>query len=503
MAGWWMLGGAFLSFLGSRSASNAQDAQREEYDEFLDKQLELNQKQHDLNWQNIQDDYLFAQNSVDIAKQNNQLEIAWRESNDLQDWIWEDQTRIKDFNNQASAFNASVDQAATQMEYNALAAEIAGASEDRLAQDKLTALGFQNEKLIQNYRQSEELSQQDLSEADRRLSAISRGQDITGESLEFQLEAANKNAQMNAALLAANYGDKKAQEALKLQDTKIKGIQTLGKIQASGQTGRSARKQLQSQLASQGFLQTALYESMTRTDSRYHLDISNVAQTLEAQANKINISSKELANTVLTESEKAEQAKLTTSTKISHKLQQVDIAQNEMKKSVDSLADAYASQMDNIALQQYGQDMNALNNIIAAPVLAPEQPMPLDYPETIFQDPRNIYSLSSEDKIGDYTNATWHPETTTDDGVVIPAYMSIHGHSFEEGDPLPDVDPDGNVIGYDADADDYGKTNWQNRAIRDIPKPIKGHNTIQPGNSALTDALMIGGNAAINYGMAK
>lgn len=107
--------------------------------------------------------------------------------------------RIFDYNNQVEAFNASVGAYEEQLDYNALAAELAANDNTRKYNERLTEIGFKNEDRMMN--------------------------------LGF-----------NRRDLTQKIGGQRAALAQKAQGALLEGMQKQGQVLATGQTGRSARK---------------------------------------------------------------------------------------------------------------------------------------------------------------------------------------------------------------------------------------------------------------------
>ncbi len=186
-------------------------------------------------WQQLQNRNAYSRSVFDTKVLNDELirehknEIAERE------WLQKEEMRIFDFNQQIEAYNASVKSYEQQLDYNALAQHIAQQDNTRKYNERLTDIGFKNEERIMN--------------------------------LGLEQVAATHQMQKTKAGLTA-----------KAQETRLQGLQAEGKVLASGQTGRSARKNLQSVLAQQGAMQSLLVDQLTKEETGYQFAIDTASR---------------------------------------------------------------------------------------------------------------------------------------------------------------------------------------------------------------------------------
>jgi hypothetical protein len=187
-------------------------------------------------------DYTQIQNKVDYgldqfeANAFNQEQIRAAKNKAAQnEWAFEEKMRIFDYQNQVQAYNSSVQAFHKQLDYNALAAEIATNDNTRKYNERLTEIGFKNEDLLMT----------------------------TG----FQ-----------ARDLTRKLGDSKAEKAYNYQAVAIKGLAKQGKVRATGQAGRSARRNIQSILMEQGRAQGQLVDQITRDEAGYQFAMERMGK---------------------------------------------------------------------------------------------------------------------------------------------------------------------------------------------------------------------------------
>ena len=161
-----------------------------------------------------------------IKKWNEQASRDYKNETAKNDWIYREQMREFDYNNQIAAYNASVENYEKQMEFNSIAAEITSNDNTRKYNEQLVAIGFQKEELMNKFGW----------ETQQMTRALERG---------------------------------KAEKAFKGEDLKIAALQKAGQVRAGGGAGRSAAKMMQSVMADFGRNQQRLSDSITRDEGDY------------------------------------------------------------------------------------------------------------------------------------------------------------------------------------------------------------------------------------------
>ena len=142
------------------------------------------------------------------------------------DWIYREEMREFDYNNQIKAYNASLETFEKQMDYNNTAAELSSADHTRKYNEQLTSIGFKHEDLLMKH--------------------------------GFQQEAMTSDIQRKKALTAG-----------KLQELKLEGERKVGEVVNMGQAGRTAHKNVQSVMAQFASQQGALVDSIIRDEGDY------------------------------------------------------------------------------------------------------------------------------------------------------------------------------------------------------------------------------------------
>ena len=222
------------------------------------KQHEYDVKRWQYDWQQMQDDYAYQLDAWQIQVDNAEEQRQWKNEIATQEWVDKDRMRIFDYNNQVSAYNASVQSYETQLDYNNLALEITTNDNTRKYNEQQTQIGFQNEDLLMK-----------LDDA-----YTDTGVAVRGATADFKKAAAELGR--------------------KSDEIGQKTLQAKGKQLALGQTGRSARKGLQAILAQQGEQQNALVDLIQREESSYGLKFETITNNLTKTQNQTAFGQRQL-----------------------------------------------------------------------------------------------------------------------------------------------------------------------------------------------------------------
>ena len=206
-----------MGWFGNKHKTDKKNARRQfEYD--------VARREYDIK---IRDEkFDFAMDQHVIKKWNEQASRDYKNETAKNDWIYREQMREFDYNNQIAAYNASVENYEKQMEFNSVAAEITSNDNTRKYNEQLVAIGFQKEELMNKFGW----------ETQQMTRALERG---------------------------------KAEKAFKGEDLKIAALQKAGQVRAGGGAGRSAAKMMQSVMADFGRNQQRLSDSITRDEGDY------------------------------------------------------------------------------------------------------------------------------------------------------------------------------------------------------------------------------------------
>ena len=267
--------------------------------------------------------------------QDQERVAAWQQQIDMATY---------DYNNQVAARIASEEAVGKQLYYNELAEEIAINDSTRKYNERLTAIGFQNEDLQMKLYQTKQ--QQGLKKEGVGLKLA----DVIGKG-ELQKEG-----------LTIEHKGKKAELSQKAQELGIKSMKAAGQVAAMGQTGRTARKNMQAALAGFGQQQAILLDVLENSNSQYEQAFAGINQNYKATQGEINLAYKQIA------------------TDLTHAEMGTEKGQRELKESMKSAQDQHGADKSQIALQKFQGDMQAEASLAPEPSMPPQPKPPIDLP---------------------------------------------------------------------------------------------------------------------------
>ena len=194
--------------------------------EQIEAQYDYDTAKYQFDWDQMQKKYTHQKGMYDVQIWNAEQSRQYKNEVASQQWADKEKMRIFDYNNQVEAYNASKEAYAKQLDYNNLAAEISSSDNTRKYNERLTAIGFQNEELMLKH-----------SYATR--------------------------------IMAEEMKSNKSQAAFQGELNKIQLMQQKGKLLNMGQAGRTARKNMSAAFAGAAMKQQMLFDNITRQDTIY------------------------------------------------------------------------------------------------------------------------------------------------------------------------------------------------------------------------------------------
>ena len=260
-----------------------------------------NRAKWEFDWGQMQNAARYQLDQFYATKENEENKRAYDNQVATNEWLDKEAIRIYDYNNQVAAYNASVEAYETQKDYNQLAAEITTNDNTRKYNERLLEIGFKNEDLLMN--------------------------------LGFDKRAAKLDLDA-----------KKTAASGKMEDAKIEGLSQKGKILNMGQTGRSARKNLQAALAGQARVQSGLIDAVIKDEVGYAFTMEKLQKT-------------------------------------------ATLGQKQLRESMSSARAQYDADQTQVALQRWSADLAAEAKLAPSPTLAPQSSPPVTLPEPNFTLP--------------------------------------------------------------------------------------------------------------------
>lgn len=343
---------AALGFAGSQSQSNSQNKAAK-------KQYEYDKDVWEFNWEESQRQYDFNKESNQIARQNNENELGWREDTALNDWGYGMKIRDYEYLNDMTQYSVAESTYKAQLDLNSSAVASAMDLENR----------WFHEQMIQNIYADKDV-------------LMSLGQLTTQENLKYLQGTRDQNTAMaqemdstflQSEALNQQQRTERADSAFKSMDNMIAGLQAEGQARNAGNAGRSQAKAVQSAMANVGRNQAQIVDSITRSDAKYSLERRGMAQKLTQSLQSSNTEKKKLAeNRTLA----VGQAKQT-----------ANFNRDVLSKQLESAGMRTVTNREKILQDRYQADMDAFAKRMIEPTLSPDLPVPYQLPRTIFQDP--------------------------------------------------------------------------------------------------------------------
>ena len=115
------------------------------------KQHEYDIKYHEWEIKQRDEAFDFKTDQFVVDKWNADQVRNYKDETAKNDWIYREEMREFDYNNQVEAYNASLDSFERQMDYNNLAAELSSADHTRKYNEQLMSIGFKHEDLLMKH----------------------------------------------------------------------------------------------------------------------------------------------------------------------------------------------------------------------------------------------------------------------------------------------------------------------------------------------------------------
>ena len=258
-------------------------------------QKDYQEEKWKFDWQMLENRTNYQKAQHIAAQRNAEAIRQQKNATAMNEWVDKEKMRIFDYNNQIEAYNASVNAYEEQLDYNAVAAEIQASDNNRKYNEQLIEIGYKNEDRMMN--------------------------------LGFNKRDLNQKLQGATSEITS-----------KSQGAMLEGLQKQGQVLASGQTGRSARKNLQAVLAQQGSVQAGLAAQLTQEQTGYGFALE-----------KAELGSK--------------------------------FAGRQLKSSMESAKGQYDADQTTNLLQKYSADIQAESALAPTPKLPPRMSAPIDLPK--------------------------------------------------------------------------------------------------------------------------
>ena len=342
-----------LGFAGAQSQSKADDAAAAAAHKG-------NMNNWDYQWKESLREFDFQREGNNIARQNNENELSWREQTAVNDWTYGMQIRNYDHLNQQRQKAQSDITYENQLEINSQAVATAMDLENRWWHEEMISNIYQDKETLISFGQ---LSQQ------QNLQYLQgMRENYTNIAQEAERTALSSEA------LNQKQRSERADAAFQSLDNMVAGLQGEGTARNAGNAGKSQAKLVQSQLAALGRQQSQIVDTLTRSEAAYSLERRGMSQKLTQSFEQMRVRKNSLQENKNLAIRQADQTK--------------NFNREILGKQLESLGLRTIANREKILNDRYQADLEAFSKRMLEPTLAPDLPVPYQLPRTIYQDPR-------------------------------------------------------------------------------------------------------------------
>lgn len=248
--------GAGLNFFGASSAQSSANAAAR-----AAKRAQRKQIKTDWRYKNdqIQAQNKYNQESVEIARRNQDLEIAGLEQQAMDNWSYNMTIRDFDYNNQMQAYGVDKKNEQLQLGFNEAAFKFANQQQDNYLAEQKLQLDF----------------------ADLQVDT-----DWANGFLTYELQQQGLDIEQQAKRSSNNFS---------MEKEFIEGLKKEGLTRSKGQAGRTAAKNIQAAIAESGLVQAEIAESTFQAGRQYQNSSAQNAQNLEKLSDDLEITQRQIA----------------------------------------------------------------------------------------------------------------------------------------------------------------------------------------------------------------
>ena len=308
-------------------------------------------------WKMILEEWEISKETIDILERNTAKQIELYEAEQFRDWAAEEDLRFDDFRREAAAYNQSVEDLTTNLNFNDISANMAYQEEKNFMEDFHTSQRF--EAL------DDAISKQELI-ADKRASNLQ----LRADRLEFR-QALTSDITERIGLRRQQEAFR-AEQAFENQQDIIKGLQTIGNLKATGMAGRSARKAVQAASFDVGSRQAMRADALLNANSVFKNEMAKLSNRRYYSAKQYDV---------------ARKSHDITAARLDLKHQRLDLNTSKRAASLQSMLKANALRKDRIAASKYSADLQARRNVLSQPELRKPTPIPFEAFRPEFQRP--------------------------------------------------------------------------------------------------------------------
>lgn len=372
-----------MSIFGAAQSSSAAAANKQQVND----QRKYAKKIAELQLQDQIDGYEYVKDSIEVAKANYEQEKAYQTATRIQEWKQSNDMRVKRYNDQVDAYNASVEAFEDAIDYNKISADVAKRDSQRVLQEQYDAIGFEADNLrleLQSQRETDRLDLKALRTADKQTKRRGR---IETSKVKQELNAARQQYNRGSEELAALTDSARAETSEKLRLQRYESLLEEGKARATGQAGRSALKVQRSIAAQDALAQQSIVDALTRNEYMTSIEKRKLVDNLNNVRRSARTSVREINDVIRTGVEERNSQRLGITLKEAQRARQMGLNIEQLGASRKSAKDQFNADITQIQLDQYAANVAAQNNLLTKPEKPDPLPKPIIPPDPIIQEP--------------------------------------------------------------------------------------------------------------------
>ena len=347
----------------------------------IKKQYEYDTNKWEYDYDQMKLNEAYNESAFNIKVHNAEQTRNIRNQSAKNEWLDKEKMRTFNYGNQVEAYNASVVAYEKQLDYNDLAQQISLSDNNRKYNERMTQIGFQNEEALMNL----DFAKQDVTHKKKGL-AQQLGQKKEDAMLDkvgvaLGTRSAAEKAGLDARGLTQALEGKKADAAFKGQAAKIAALKEGGKFAAMGQTGRSARKNLQAVMSERGQAQAQLLDMITKEEAGTTLAMDRVANTLDIARSKGQLDYNKISQGVLHTGQQVGLQSRGLDMQYTQTKDKTGFQQRQLQESLKSAGLQHAADNQKTKLDKYSADMAAEDKIAPTPQMTPQMTPPIEIPK--------------------------------------------------------------------------------------------------------------------------
>ena len=373
-----------MSIFGAVQSNNAAAANKEQ----INAQRKYQKKLAEFQLQDQIDGEAYLKDSLEIAKMNYEQEKDYQRSVRMSEWKQANDIRVKRYNDQVAAFNASVEAFDDAVDFNKISADVAKRDSQRVLQEQYDAIGFEAENLrleLQSQRESDRLDLKALRSADRQSKRRGR---IEASKVKQELQIARQQYNTSSLELAALTDSARAETSEKLRIQRYESLLEEGAARATGQAGRSALKVQRSIAAQDALAQQSIVDALVRNDYMTSIEKRKLVNNLNNVRKSSRINMREINDVIRVGANERNAQRLGIGLKEVQRARQMGVNIEQLGASRKSAKDQFSADLSQIKLDQYAANIAAQNNLLSKPEKPDPISKPIIPPDPIIQEPR-------------------------------------------------------------------------------------------------------------------